>query len=67
MSKKRLSAQPIREGVLENSGHIELVWRDYLWNNGHVSRMWYVDPEAATEDQIEIRELGSITKLEHKS
>jgi hypothetical protein len=59
MSTKRLSAQPIREGVLVSSDRSKTVWREYLWNNGRVSRMWFVDPGEVDELAVETRPLTS--------
>ena len=58
MSKKRFSAQPIREGVAEFSGSTRVVWRDFRWNTGKVVRDWHIDPELAYNLEIEVRPIG---------
>ncbi|MCI2401020.1 hypothetical protein [Aliiroseovarius subalbicans] len=55
MNKKRLSAQPIREGIAEISGMIKVVWRDYRWNTGRVVRDWHIDPDSAEGLEIKVR------------
>lgn len=64
MPPPRLTAQPIAEGYFYTSTGRKLAWREFRWNTGKKSKMWFVDPEDVEEDQIEIRELGSITKPE---
>ena len=59
MSTKRLSAQPIREGVLVSSDRSKIVWREYLWNNGQVARMWFIDPDEVDDLDVETRPLTS--------
>lgn len=62
MTIVRLTAQPIAEGYLETSSKCILVWREFRWNTGKRSKMWFVDPECVDEDQIEIRQLHTATK-----
>lgn len=59
MPPPRLIAQPIAEGYLITSAEMKLVWREYRWNTGKTSKMWFVDSEEVDQDQIEIRELGT--------
>ncbi len=62
MPPPRLAAQPIAEGFLQTSSGSKLVWREFQWNTGKTSKMWFVDPEAVDEDQIEIRQLDRTTR-----
>ncbi|SDY85935.1 hypothetical protein SAMN05444486_10639 [Lentibacter algarum] len=57
MSKKRLTAQPIREGIATDSGFPIVVWRDYRWNNNQISRTWFVELTSIDEAEVEIRPL----------
>lgn len=57
MKRPRLTAQPVAEGVQKNTDPEVILWRDYLWNNGRTTRMWFVDPEDIEEAAIEIRPL----------
>ncbi|WP_297753987.1 hypothetical protein [uncultured Shimia sp.] len=38
---------------------MSLVWREFRWNTGKISKMWFVDPEDIDEEQIEIRRIDS--------
>lgn len=57
MPPPRLTAQPIAEGYLCTSTGRKLVWREFRWNTGKTSKMWFVDPEEVAENQIEIRRI----------
>ncbi|MEP3776280.1 MAG: hypothetical protein ABJM43_21795 [Paracoccaceae bacterium] len=59
MKPPRLRARPIAEGTLRNANGEQVAWRDFLWNTGRVSRMWFVDPDSVTEDEIEVRPLDN--------
>lgn len=63
----RLKAQPIAEGYLQTSSEPKLVWREFRWNTGKISKMWFVDPDDIDEDQIEIRRLDGTAKPSHRS
>ena len=58
MPPPRLAAQPIAEGFLQTSSGSKLVWREFQWNTGKTSKMWFVDPDVVNEDEMEIRKLG---------
>lgn len=57
MPPPRLTAQPIAEGYMATSAGMKLIWREFVWNTGKTSKMWFVDPEDVEEDQIEIRRM----------
>jgi len=59
MPPLRLTAQPIAEGFIQTSSGPNLIWREFRWNTGKVSKMWFVDPEDIDEEQIEIRRIDS--------
>lgn len=59
MPKIRFVARPIAEGITESSTGHKLIWREFRWNTGRTSKMWFVDPEDVTDERIEIRELRS--------
>ena len=55
MKAARLTAQPVAEGFLKEYSIEVILWRDYRWNNGQVSRMGFVDPNNLNGAKIEIR------------
>lgn len=59
MKPPRLRARPIAEGVLRFLSYEQVIWREYLWNNGQVARMWFVDPGEVDELAVETRPLTS--------
>ena len=54
MPPPRLTAQPIAEGRIQTSTDTRLIWRDFRWNTGKVSRMWFIDPDGANETEVEV-------------
>ncbi len=54
MTPSLLFAQPIAEGYLETSADKKLVWREFRWNTGKTSKMWFVDPKDIDEGQVEV-------------
>lgn len=59
MKPQRLRARPIAEGILRNATGEQVAWRDFLWNTGRVSRMWFVDPDSVNAAEIEVRPLDN--------
>lgn len=59
MKASRLTAQPVAEGILYNGSFEVILWRDYRWNSGQISRKWFVDPANLDEAKIIIRPLGA--------
>ncbi len=54
MSKPRLTAQPIREGITFISGRPVVVWREFRWNTGSIVRDWHIDPKVARDLEITV-------------
>lgn len=52
-----LTAKPIAEGFVPTASGEVLIWREYRWNTGKTSKMWFFDLEAVNEGLIEIRQL----------
>ena len=67
MPLSRLVAKPIAEGFMQTSTGLKLAWREFRWNTGKTSKMWFVDSENVGEGQIEVREFSPTAKPEHKS
>lgn len=63
MTPLRLRAKPIAEGISRVGTHEEIVWRDFLWNNEQIWRMWFVDPRSVTLDDIETRPLVTVGNI----
>lgn len=62
MKRPRLTAQPVAEGTLKHTDPEVILWRDYLWNNGRTTRMWFVKPDDIDEAVVEIRPLDGAKK-----
>jgi len=43
MARRRLTAQPIREGVSVSANGEYVVFVDYRWNTGEITRRWFAD------------------------
>lgn len=67
MPPPRLTAQPIAEGLIQTSSGSKLVWREFRWNTGKRSKMWFVDPEKVSEEQVEIHLLDTATNPASKT
>lgn len=52
MTSTRLTALPIVEGVVKNGTDERVVWRDFRWNTGQITRMWLVDPDDIDEREV---------------
>lgn len=60
MKSPRLTAQPMAEGFTSRSEQEIIVWRDFRWNTGKMSRMWFIDPNSVDEAEVEIRPLNGL-------
>ena len=54
MSKKQ-TGWPFQEGYVSGSNDVELVFTDYRWNDGSVTRQWYADPKHIDLKSVSIR------------
>ncbi len=45
---------PFQDGFLTTQKGESLVFTDYRWNNGKISRRWYVDPASVNLDDVKI-------------
>lgn len=53
----RKRAVPVREGVGYVSGARVVAWREYLWNTGELSRIWFLETSDLDHRMIEIVEI----------
>lgn len=65
MPPPRLTAQPIAEGYLMTSAGTKLVWREFRWNTGKTSKMWFVDLEDVDDGPIEIHSMETTKRPEN--
>lgn len=53
----RLRAKPFQEGVIFTKGEAVVVWKDYTWNTGEISRYWTPGFEADSDLAITVRKI----------
>ena len=58
MSADRRLGVPIREGFVVTKRGEESVWLEHRWNNGEVTRSWFVDPAKIDIGDIHVRDLS---------
>lgn len=61
MSNKQ-TGWPFQEGYMADGKHAELVFTDYRWNDGSVTRQWHVDPKRVDLKSVSIQPF-SITDM----
>lgn len=54
MSDKQ-TGWPFQEGYASDSGDAELIFTDYRWNDGSVTRQWHVDPKRVDLKSVSLR------------
>ena len=54
MSNKQ-TGWPFQEGYVSDSDDVKRVFTDYRWNDGSVTRQWYVDPEQIDFKSVSVR------------
>ena len=59
---RRLKAKPFQEGVIFTKGETVVVWKDYTWNTGEISRYWTPGFEAVPVSVITVRKISSKKK-----
>lgn len=59
---RRLKAKPFQEGIIFTKGEAVIVWKDYTWNTGEISRYWTPGFEAVPDKLITIRKISSKKK-----
>ena len=55
----RTYAYPVREGLVVLNGKETIVWFDYLWNTGEVTRSWRIEPGTICRSEIRTRDIPS--------
>lgn len=61
MSNKQ-TGWPFQEGYVADGDNPELVFTDYRWNDGSVTRQWHVDPKQVDLKSVSIHPF-SITDM----
>ena len=54
---KRLKARPLQEGVIFTEIKAVVVWKDYTWDTGEITRYWTRGLEGIPEQVITIRKI----------
>ncbi|MCV3273222.1 hypothetical protein [Roseobacter sinensis] len=52
-------AVPVREGVGYVDGARVIAWREYRWNTGEISRIWFLDATDLDHRMIDIVEIAT--------
>ncbi|MEM5469543.1 MAG: hypothetical protein ACSHWZ_17800 [Sulfitobacter sp.] len=58
---KQKTGVPFQEGYLIENATETHIFTDYLWNNGEMTRLWLVDPESLTVEDIVTRPFSVLT------
>jgi transcriptional regulator with XRE-family HTH domain len=59
---RRLKAKPLQEGVISTKKGVVVVWKDYTWNTGEISRYWTLGFEAVPDNIITVRKIRAEQK-----